>query len=68
MKYKDKWDEITRMMGYWVDLDDPYITFDNKYVESVWYLLQQLYNKGLLYKGYSIQTLFSCSRHGFEFA
>jgi isoleucyl-tRNA synthetase len=55
MKYKDKWDEITKMMGYWVDLDNPYITFDNKYIESVWYLLKQLYKKGLLYKGYSIQ-------------
>ncbi|MFA5782808.1 MAG: isoleucine--tRNA ligase, partial [Bacteroidales bacterium] len=55
MKYKDKWEEITKMMGYWVDLDDSYITFDNKYIESVWYLLQQLYKKGLLYKGYSIQ-------------
>jgi isoleucyl-tRNA synthetase len=55
MKYKDLWDEITRQMGYWVDLHDPYITFDNKYIESVWYLLGKLYEKGLLYKGYSIQ-------------
>jgi len=55
MKYKDKWEEITKMMGYWVALDDSYITFDNKYIESLWYLLQQLYKKGLLYKGYSIQ-------------
>lgn len=55
MKYKDKWEEITKMMGYWVALDDPYITFDNKYIESVWYLIRQLYKKGLLYKGYSIQ-------------
>ena len=55
MKYKDKWDEITRIMGYWVDLGDPYITFDNKYIESVWYLLKELYNKGLLYKGFTIQ-------------
>jgi isoleucyl-tRNA synthetase len=55
MKYKDQWDEITRQMGYWVDLNDPYITFDNKYIESVWYLLSELYKKGLLYKGYSIQ-------------
>jgi isoleucyl-tRNA synthetase len=55
MKYKDKWDDITKEMGYWVDLNDPYITFDNKYIESVWYLLDQLYKKGLLYKGYSIQ-------------
>ncbi len=55
MKYKDKWDEITEQMGYWVDLEHPYITFENKYIESVWYLLSQLYEKGFLYKGYSIQ-------------
>jgi len=55
MKYKDKWDELTVKMGYWVDLDDPYITFENKYIETVWYLLSKLYKKNLLYKGYSIQ-------------
>jgi len=55
MKYKDLWDDITKKMGYWVDLNDPYITFDNKYIESVWYLLSELYKKGLLYKGYTIQ-------------
>ncbi len=55
MKYKDQWDDLTQKMGYWVDLDDPYITFDNKYIESVWWLLKQLYNKNLLYKGYTIQ-------------
>lgn len=55
MKYKDRWDELTIKMGYWVDLEHPYITFDNKYIESVWYLLSQLFNKGLLYKGYTIQ-------------
>lgn len=55
MKYKDKWDDITKEMGYWVDLDDPYITFENKYIETVWYLLDRLYKKGFLYKGYSIQ-------------
>ncbi len=55
MKYKDLWDDLTKKMGYWVDLDDPYITFDNKYIETVWYLLEQLNNKGLIYKGYSIQ-------------
>ena len=55
MKYKDLWDDLTKKMGYWVDLDDPYITFDNKYIESVWYLLSELYKKGLLYKGYTIQ-------------
>ena len=55
MKYKDRWDELTQKMGYWVNLDDPYITFDNKYIESVWNLLQKLYDKDLLYKGYTIQ-------------
>lgn len=55
MRFKDKWDDITRKMGYWVDLDNPYITFENEYIESVWWILQQLYNKGLLYKGYTIQ-------------
>lgn len=55
MKYKDLWDDLTRKVGYWVDLDHPYITFENKYIESVWYLLSKLYEKGLLYKGYSIQ-------------
>lgn len=55
MKYKDLWDELTLRMGYWVDLDDPYITFDNRYIETVWHLLKELYNKGLLYKGYTIQ-------------
>lgn len=55
MKYKDKWDDLTKRMGYWVDLDNPYLTFDNKYIESVWNLLSKLYEKGLLYKGYSIQ-------------
>ncbi|MDR4988105.1 MAG: isoleucine--tRNA ligase [Bacteroidales bacterium] len=55
MKYKDTWDELTRQMGYWVDLDHPYITFDTKYIETVWHLLAKLFEKGLLYKGYSIQ-------------
>ncbi|MCX6287940.1 MAG: isoleucine--tRNA ligase [Bacteroidetes bacterium] len=55
MKYKDLWDELTVQMGYWLNLDDPYITYDNKYIESVWYLLSKLYEKGLLYKGYTIQ-------------
>ena len=55
MKYKDTWDELTRQMGYWVDLENPYITFDTKYMETVWHLLSKLYDKGLLYKGYSIQ-------------
>jgi len=55
MKYKDLWGELTEEMGYWVDLNDPYITFDNKYIETVWYLLHTLYEKGLIYKGYTIQ-------------
>jgi isoleucyl-tRNA synthetase len=55
MKYKDMWDDLTVKMGYWVDLDNPYITFDNKYIETVWWLLKQLYDKGLLYKGHTIQ-------------
>ncbi|MFM7217957.1 MAG: isoleucine--tRNA ligase, partial [Bacteroidota bacterium] len=55
MKYKDVWDDLTRKMGYWVDLDRPYITFDNSYIETCWFLLQRLHEKGLLYKGYTIQ-------------
>ena len=55
MKYKDLWDDLTQKMGYWVDLSDPYITFKNEYIESVWYLLSEIYKKGLLYKGYTIQ-------------
>ena len=55
MQFKDQWDDITRKMGYWVDLENPYITFDNNYIESVWWLLSQLYKKDLLYKGYTVQ-------------
>ncbi len=55
MKYKDLWDELTVKMGYWVDLDDPYITFHNKYIETIWHLLKMLFDKGLIYKGYTIQ-------------
>ncbi len=55
MKYTDQWNDLTQKMGYWVDLDNPYITYENNYIESVWHLLQQLYKKGLLYKGYTIQ-------------
>jgi len=55
LRYKDKWDELTTKMGYWVDLNDPYITFDNKYIETLWWLLKQLYNKDLLYESVSIQ-------------
>lgn len=55
MKYTKEWTDLTHKMGYWVDLDDPYITYDNRYIESVWWLLAQLYKKGYLYKGYTIQ-------------
>ncbi len=55
LKYKDKWDELTRRMGYWVDLKDPYITFENNYIETLWWILSQLYKKGLLYESVSIQ-------------
>lgn len=55
MKYKDMWDDLTIKIGYWVDLEHPYITFDNKYMETLWFLLHRLYEKGLLYKGYTIQ-------------
>jgi isoleucyl-tRNA synthetase len=55
LRYKDKWDDITRKMGYWVDLDDPYITYKNEYIETVWWLLSELYKKGLLYESVSIQ-------------
>ena len=55
MKYTKEWTDLTHKMGYWVDLDDPYITYDNRYIETLWWLLKQLYNKNLLYKGYTIQ-------------
>ncbi len=55
MRYKDKWDELTEKMGYWVDLDDPYITFDNKYIETLWWCLKELYKNDLLYTSVSIQ-------------
>ena len=55
MKYTKEWTNLTKQMGYWVDLEHPYITYDNKYIETLWYLLKQLYTKGFLYKGYTIQ-------------
>jgi len=55
MKYTDLWESLTHKMGYWVNMDDPYITYDNRYIETLWWLLKQLYEKGLLYKGYTIQ-------------
>ena len=55
MTYTREWEDLTKKMGYWVDMEHPYITYDNRYIETLWYLLKQLFNKGLLYKGYSIQ-------------
>ncbi len=55
MRYTAEWEELTSKMGYWVNMDEPYITFDSKYMETLWYLLKQLYSKGMLYKGYTIQ-------------
>jgi len=55
MKYTDMWEELTRKMGYWVNMDDPYITYDNRYIETLWWLLKQLHSKGFLYQGYTIQ-------------
>lgn len=55
MEFKDKWDDLTMKMGYWVDLEHPYITYENDYIETLWYLLKQLHQKGYLYKGYTIQ-------------
>ena len=55
MKFTKEWEDLTHKMGYWVDMKDPYITYDNRYIETLWWLLQQLYKKGLLYKGYTIQ-------------
>ncbi len=55
MRFKDQWDDLTEKMGYWVDLDNPYVTFERDYIETLWSLLKRLYDKGLLYKGYTIQ-------------
>ena len=55
MEFTDIWEDLTHKMGYWVNMDDPYITYDNKFIETLWWLLKQLYDKGLLYKGYTIQ-------------
>jgi len=55
LRYKDKWDELTTKMGYWVDLNDPYVTFENNYIETLWWILSELYQKGLLYQSVSIQ-------------
>ena len=55
MRYTDVWNDLTEKIGYWVDLDDPYVTYEPKYMETVWWLLKQIYDKGLMYKGYTIQ-------------
>jgi len=55
MLFKDMWDDLTIKMGYWLDLENPYVTYENEYIESVWYLLKKFYDKGLMYKGYTIQ-------------
>src|SRR5690554_6728589 len=55
MKYTDVWNDLTEKMGYWVDLDHPYVTYENEYIETLWWILKELYNKNLLYKGYTIQ-------------
>src|SRR6478672_3082476 len=55
LRYKDKWDGITQKMGYWVDLNDPYVTFENNYIETLWWILSELYKKGYLYESVSIQ-------------
>ena len=55
MKFKGVWENLTDQMGYWVDMNDPYVTYDNKYIESVWWLLSQMNKKGMLYKGHTIQ-------------
>ena len=57
MKYTREWENLTNSMGYWVDMNDPYITYDNRFIESVWWLLSQLHKKGYLYKGYTIQPI-----------
>ena len=64
MEFTGMWEELTRKMGYWVNMDDPYITYDNKYIESLWWLLKQLFDKGLLYKGYTHPALLAGRRHG----
>ena len=63
MKYTKEWENLTNSMGYWVDMNDPYITYDNRYIESVWWLLSQLHKKGYLYKGYTAGMLPRCKGH-----
>ena len=68
MRFKAQWDDLTEKMGYWVDLDDPYITFEPEYIESCWALLKKLYDKGLLYKGYTIQPYSPAAGTGLQLA
>ena len=55
MRYTDVWNDLTKKIGFWVDMDNPYITYETKYIESVWWLIKEIYNKGLIYKGYTVQ-------------
>ena len=66
MKFTKEWTDLTHKMGYWVDLENPYITYDNRYIETLWWLLKQLYGKGLLYKGYTIQPYSPAAGTGFS--
>ena len=68
MKYTREWEELTRKMGYWVNMDDPYITFDSRYIETLWWLLKQIFEKGMLYKGYTIQPYSPAAGTGLSFA
>ena len=68
MKYTDVWEELTKKMGHWVDMNDPYVTYHPKYMETLWWLLKQLYNKKLFIQGVHHTTLFSKSRNRIEFA
>lgn len=68
MKYTKEWEDLTHQMGYWVDMKHPYITYDNRYIETLWWLLKQLHKKGLLYKGYTIQPYSPAAGNRIEFA
>lgn len=68
MKFTKEWEDLTQKMGYWVDMENPYITYDNRYIETLWYLLKELYKKGLLYKGYTIQPYSPAAWYGLEHA
>ena len=61
MRYTDVWNDLTKKIGFWVDMDNPYVTYKTKYIESVWWLLKEIYDKGLIYKGLFGTTLFSKS-------